>query len=78
MNPFSTPNDSRKAPVNRMIHKLLALKAKALRGSKSMAQFTSHGNPIHISDDERERELRKYASIRVIEGLIAKLEQIVD
>ncbi len=77
MSTFSNPNDPRKDPVNRMIHKLLALKARTLRGSRSMAKFTSHGNPVYISDGDRERELRKYASIRVIDSLIAKLEQIV-
>jgi len=76
MNPFSDPNDSRKAPVNRMIRKLLALRAKALRSSQALPKITSHGNPIFISEDDQKAELKKYANIRVIDNMITQLEQI--
>lgn len=74
--PFSDPNDARKAPVNRMIRKLLALRSKALRSSQSMSKFTSHGNPIFISEADQKAELQKYANIREIDKLIKQLEQI--
>ncbi len=74
--PFSIPNDSRKAPVNRMIRKLLALRDKALRSSKHLPQFTSHGNPIFISEADQNAELQKYANIRELDKLISQLEQI--
>lgn len=73
---FLDPNDSRKAPVNRMIRQLVALRDKALRSSQALPKTTSHGNPIFISKDDQKAELKKYANIRVIEKMIAQLEQI--
>lgn len=78
MSAFADPNDDRKDPVNRMIQKLVALRNKALRDSKSMPRLTSHGNPICLDQGERDNELRKYANIRVIDNLISKLENIVS
>ena len=74
--PFSIPNDARKAPVNRMIRKLLAIRSQALRSSQAMPKFTSHGKPKFISEEDQKAELKKYANIRELDKLIKQLEQI--
>lgn len=78
MKHFSEPNDANKDPVNRMIRTLIVLRNRALRGSKSMPKFTSHGNPKYIEQGEIDLEFRKYANIRILDNLISQLENIVS
>ena len=66
MSPFACPNDTRKDPVNRMIHKLLAKRDSMLKGCDCLPKLTSHGNPIYPTKAEIARETKKYANIRSI------------
>jgi len=78
MYPFSDPNDSRKDPVNRMIHRLL--KAKVIAAGKVVPAVwkTTHGLARTPSRYELKREAKGYAKLRLIEGLISELENIVS
>tara|TARA_R110002096_G_C14661910_1_gene728307 strand:+ start:5300 stop:5548 length:249 start_codon:yes stop_codon:yes gene_type:complete len=75
---FSDPNDTNKDPVNRMIHKLLALKDKTLREMRPAKRRTSHGNVVAPSKEEIAVEEKSYAKLKAIAKLIKRLESVVS
>ncbi len=74
--PFSKPNNELKAPVNRMIQKLIIHRDKLRRACAVRPKMTSHGNPTYLSPEQKEVESRKYAKINTISRMIKQLEQI--
>jgi len=74
--PFSIPNDPRRDSVNRMIKALMKHRDVVLRSNKPLPKFTSHGNPIYPTQEEKDLAAKNWARLNTINNLIAKLEAI--
>ncbi len=79
LSPFSDPNDSRTDAINRMIHKLLALRLKVLKEHTPVTKNSSGGYHISTpSKKELDYEAVGAAKMEKLNEILAELEAIAD